>query len=96
MSIRIMLAFAAAALGAAAIQNPAAATAIAQPSKTEQQCRWEPATQLGPRAQLRPATRVCPGKAPAQQACGRTELYWPHWLSQRALPPVRRWVAERC
>ncbi len=95
MTIRIMTGLLAAALAAAAIQTPAAAQ-TEQPSTAGQQCRWEAPTQSGPRAPLRPATWVCPESKPSKQVCGRYERHWPHWLSQRALPPVRRWVTERC
>lgn len=95
MGNRLTFVFLAAAFGAAAMSSPAAAPA-ARPSPAVQQCRWNIPAQFGPRAAVRAAARSCPAAARRQEACGRYELYWPHWLSQRALPPVRRWVAERC
>lgn len=95
MTIRTMMGLIAAAFAAAAIQTPATAT-TAQPSTAAQQCRWEVPAQYGPRAPVRPAVWTCVPPARAEKACGRYELYWPHWLSQRALPPARRWIAERC
>lgn len=92
MTIRIMIGLLAAAFAAAATQTPAAAT-TAQPSTAAQQCRWAAPVQYGPRAPLQATQKTC---RPVKEACGRYELYWPHWLAERALPPVRRWVAERC
>ena len=96
MTIRTTIGLLAAAFGAAAIQTPAAATEPQPPSAT-QQCRWEAPAQVGgPRAPVRPAQWTCAPATRVQKACGHYELYWPHWLSQRALPPLRRWVPERC
>lgn len=92
MTIRMMVGLFAAAFGAAALQSPAAAVAV-QPSTATQQCQWEAPAQFGPRAPLGAAQKTCPA---VKEACGRYELYWPHWIAERALPPVKRWVAERC
>jgi len=62
----------------------------------QHQCTREAPAQFGPRAALRPAVRKCVVAAHPDQRCGHYELYWPHWLAQRALPPVRRWITERC
>ena len=95
MTIRTILAFITAASGAVATQTPAAAAQTQSPA-AEQQCRWESPAQYGPRAPVRAAVWTCAPPARAHKVCGRYELYWPHWLSQRALPPVRRWVADSC
>lgn len=95
MIFRIMIGLLAAAFTAVAISTPATAQAE-QPSAAGQQCRWDAPAQFGPRAAVRAAVWTCGPPARAEKACGRYEPYWPHWLSQRALPPVRRWVVERC
>ena len=92
INARLMAGLLAAAIGAAAIQTPAASTP-ARPETAARQCQREAPAQFGPRAPLPGAQRTC---APVREACGRYELYWPHWLSERGLPPVRRWVAEPC
>lgn len=101
MNTPIILAIAAAALGAAAPLTPVSAQTPAAPQtsppETAQQCRWvAPAQAGGPRAPVRAATWTCTPAAARQKACGRYVLDWPHWVSQRALPPVRRWVPEPC
>lgn len=45
---------------------------------------------------MRPAIVSCAAETQPKERCGRYELYWPHWLAERALPPVRQWVNERC
>lgn len=102
MNTRTLLAFFAAALGAAAALTPVsaqtpAATQTPPPDAAEQQCRWvAPAQAGGPRAPVRAATWTCTPATSRQKACGRYVLEWPHWASQRALPLVRRWVPEAC
>lgn len=96
MNTCIILGLAAAALGTAATAAPSAATP-AQSSTAEQQCRWvAPVRAGGPRSPVLAATWTCTPAAAREKACGRYVLDWPHWLSQRALPPVRKWVAEPC
>lgn len=76
------------------------ASAVTQPAKRsapqQAQCREEPPAQFGPRAPLRPSARMCPAAAERREVCGHYELYWPHWLAERALPPVRHWVSKPC
>ena len=81
--------FAALALVAAAPEAPAATMPA-----TADRCPSEAPAQAGPRGPVRPPAGRC--AAPSRAACGRYESHWPHWLAQRALPPVRQWVVERC
>lgn len=83
------------AIGAAAITGPAVAVAVEAPGAT-QQCRLESPVQAGPRAPLRPATWTCVAAMEREEACRRADLYWPHWLAQRAQAPIRREVLEPC
>jgi hypothetical protein len=90
------IAIPAAAFVAATIHAPATAQQVENYAPREVRCRAEEPAQFGPRAPLRPAVQTCAAAAQPSARCGRYELYWPHWLAQRALPPVRQWVAGRC
>ena len=92
MTYRLIASFLAPVVSTVVVGTPAAA-ASAQPTPSKQECRLETPAQVGPRAPLRAAVRVCAPEAEPEG--GHYELYWPHWLSQRALPPVRRWVPDR-
>ena len=81
---------------AAGAQAAAAQQAPMGNAPNQDQCRWEPPAQFGPRATPRPAAWTCAAGAQRDQKCGHYEFYWPHWLAERALPPVRQWVSERC
>lgn len=90
MSYRLITTFLAAGIGGIIIATPAGAI-TAQPAPSGRECRLETPAQFGPRAPLR--STVCATEAETKR--GHYELYWPHWLAQRALPPVRTWVPER-
>jgi hypothetical protein len=93
MTYRMTLALIAAAVAAATTTSPVTAQ-TAQTPTTVQQCRWEVPLQFGPRAPVQAPRWTCT-RPPAEKARGHYELYWPHWASQRALPPVRIWVPDR-
>ncbi|MDP9424213.1 MAG: hypothetical protein M3Q19_15515 [Pseudomonadota bacterium] len=86
----------AAGLIAAMIQAPATSQPIENDAPRQVQCSVEAPAQFGPRTPLRPVVQSCAAATQTAGRCGRYELYWPHWLAQRALPPVRQWVNARC